>query len=202
MQLSKHDLTQLDDAALTPDQLQALSFNLLSDLKLAHERLEQNPHNSSRPPGGLAQWERVGKHAGNASEPPADDNERPPRRVMRTRGQVARQPRMRQLRRRHRRRRRSLCRQARAKAIRRDAARRNHEPAVMVASNALQSTISSNITPALRALRGQTASGDGHSRCVRAHLVQNVRESDRSRWVGRQARLFSVVPLAGALIGA
>jgi hypothetical protein len=53
VQLSKHDLAQLDDAALaalTPEQLHALSVKLLADLKLAHERLDRNPRNSSRPP--------------------------------------------------------------------------------------------------------------------------------------------------------
>ena len=61
VQLSKHDLAQLDDealAALSRGQLQRLSVKLLSDLKLAHERLDQNPRNSSRPPSSQAPWER------------------------------------------------------------------------------------------------------------------------------------------------
>jgi len=84
VQLSKHDLAQLDESALaslTPEQLQALSLKLLADLKLAHERLEQNPRNSSRPPSSLAPWERVGRHADNEadneSESPAADEEHP-----------------------------------------------------------------------------------------------------------------------------
>lgn len=61
VQLSKHDLAQLDAdalAALSPEQLQRLSVKLLSDLKLAHERLDQTPRNSSRPPSSQAPWER------------------------------------------------------------------------------------------------------------------------------------------------
>ena len=80
VQLSKHDLAQLDAeafAALSPEQLQRLSLKLLSDLKLAHERLDQSPRNSSRPPSSQAPWERgaggdggVDPQASNAS--PAD----------------------------------------------------------------------------------------------------------------------------------
>ena len=76
MQLSKHDLAQLDEAALSglsPEQLRALSVKLLSDLKLAHERLEQSPRNSSRPPSSVAPWERGGGGVDAPVEPPADD---------------------------------------------------------------------------------------------------------------------------------
>lgn len=61
VQLSKHDLSQLDAealAALSHAQLQGLSEKLLADLKLAHERLDQRPHNSSRPPSSQAPGER------------------------------------------------------------------------------------------------------------------------------------------------
>jgi len=74
VQLSKHDLAQLDDAALaalTPEQLHALSVKLLADLKLAHARLDRNPRNSSRPPSSMAPWERAGEHA---AEPGAADD--------------------------------------------------------------------------------------------------------------------------------
>jgi hypothetical protein len=60
MQLSRHDLSQLDDgylAGLEETSLRALSVKLLADLKEAHERLEQNPSNSSRPPSSRAPWE-------------------------------------------------------------------------------------------------------------------------------------------------
>jgi hypothetical protein len=90
VQLSKHDLAQLDEAALaalTPEQLRALSCKLLADLKLARERLEQNPRNSSRPPSSVAPWERFGQHddaedgesdpAEDAVQAPAADAQRP-----------------------------------------------------------------------------------------------------------------------------
>jgi transposase len=78
VQLSKHDLAQLDEAALaalTPEQLHALSLKLLADLKLALERLEQNPRNSSRPPSSVAPWERFGQHddADDGETDPAED---------------------------------------------------------------------------------------------------------------------------------
>lgn len=60
MHLSRHDLVQLDDAylgGLDEASLRALSARLVADLKEAHERLEQNPSNSSRPPSSRAPWE-------------------------------------------------------------------------------------------------------------------------------------------------
>jgi hypothetical protein len=60
MQLSEHDLKQLDEEylrSLSPDSLQLLSLKLLGDLKEAHDRLNQNPENSSRPPSSRAPWE-------------------------------------------------------------------------------------------------------------------------------------------------
>ena len=60
VQLSKYDLTQLDDkvlAALSWEQLQRRSTKLLVDLKLAHEWLDQTPRNRSRPPSSQAPWE-------------------------------------------------------------------------------------------------------------------------------------------------
>jgi hypothetical protein len=63
VEFSKHDLAQLDVAALaalTPEQLHALPVKLLADLKLAHKRLDRNPRNSSRPPSSMAPWDRGG----------------------------------------------------------------------------------------------------------------------------------------------
>jgi hypothetical protein len=60
MQLSKHDLKQLDEKfvrSLATDKLQILSLKLLGDLREAHDRLNQNPENSSRPPSSRAPWE-------------------------------------------------------------------------------------------------------------------------------------------------
>jgi transposase len=59
MHLSSHDLQQLDEdylRGLSPEQLQALSGKLLADLKEAHDRLNQNPSNSSRPPSTQTPW--------------------------------------------------------------------------------------------------------------------------------------------------
>lgn len=60
VQLSRYDLSQLDEgylASLPEQQLRSLSAKLLADLKAAHERLDQNPSNSSRPPSSRAPWE-------------------------------------------------------------------------------------------------------------------------------------------------
>jgi hypothetical protein len=60
VQLSRYDLSQLDEgylAKLSERQLRSLSAKLLADLKAAHERLDQNPNNSSRPPSSRAPWE-------------------------------------------------------------------------------------------------------------------------------------------------
>jgi hypothetical protein len=61
MHLSDHDLRQLDEAylrTLSPEQAGALLSKALADLKVARERLGQNPSNSSRPPSTRAPWEQ------------------------------------------------------------------------------------------------------------------------------------------------
>ena len=61
MQLSDHDLKQLDEAyvrSLTPEELLTLCLKLLADTKEKTERLNQNPSNSSRPPSTRAPWEK------------------------------------------------------------------------------------------------------------------------------------------------
>jgi hypothetical protein len=66
MQLSDHDLRQLDEAyleSLSEAQARALLSKALADLKTARERLGQNPTNSSRPPSTRAPWEQVGADA-------------------------------------------------------------------------------------------------------------------------------------------
>jgi hypothetical protein len=76
MHLSHDDLTQIDEAvlqALEERALRALSVKLLADLKEAHERLGQNPSNSSRPPSSRAPWEGV-----VPSETASDPGEEPP----------------------------------------------------------------------------------------------------------------------------
>jgi len=61
MQLSNHDLSQLSEEELlnlSEEELRRLSIKLLTDLKEARERLNQNSHNSSRPPSSEAPWEK------------------------------------------------------------------------------------------------------------------------------------------------
>jgi hypothetical protein len=73
VQLSQHDLSQRDaeaSAALNPTQPQGLAEKLLADLKRAHERLDQAPHNRSRLPSSQAPWERS---AGHRSDPADQD---------------------------------------------------------------------------------------------------------------------------------
>ena len=72
VQLSRFDLSQLDEgylAKLPEAQLRALSAKLLADLKAAHERLDQNPRNSSRPPSSQAPWERGASAEGGDDAP-------------------------------------------------------------------------------------------------------------------------------------
>ncbi len=71
MQLSEHDLKQLDEEkirSLQAEALQTLSLKLLADLKEARDRLNQSPDNSSRPPSTRAPWE-------GADTDPQDDSE-------------------------------------------------------------------------------------------------------------------------------
>ncbi|MBP6808315.1 MAG: IS66 family transposase [Chromatiaceae bacterium] len=59
MHLSDHDLKQLDEdylRGLPAESLRLLSGKLLADLKEAHDRLNQNPSNSSRPPSTRPPW--------------------------------------------------------------------------------------------------------------------------------------------------
>jgi hypothetical protein len=61
MQLSNDDLSQLDETELlnlSEAELRRISIKLLTDLKEARERLNQNSHNSSRPPSSEAPWEK------------------------------------------------------------------------------------------------------------------------------------------------
>jgi hypothetical protein len=62
MRLSLHDLKQLDEEtilSLQTERLQALALKLLADVKELHDRLNQGPDNSSRPPSSRAPWERA-----------------------------------------------------------------------------------------------------------------------------------------------
>lgn len=76
MVLGEQDLLQIDEAFLRrlldsdPEALLGLSIKLTDDLKEAHERLNQNPSNSSKPPGSQAPWDKGLDD--NASEPEQD----------------------------------------------------------------------------------------------------------------------------------
>ena len=64
MQLSNDELSQLgeeDLLNLSEKDLRRISVKLLTDLKEARERLNQNSHNSSRPPSSEAPWEKETK---------------------------------------------------------------------------------------------------------------------------------------------
>lgn len=59
MNLSDHDLCQLEESyvrSLAYDQLMVLSLKLLADLKVARDRLNRTPQNSSVPPGSQPPW--------------------------------------------------------------------------------------------------------------------------------------------------
>ena len=77
MDLSDHNLSQLDEEALLklPEEaLRKLSVRLLKDLKEARERLKQNSRNSSRPPGSEAPWEKISKESdSNRDRDESDD---------------------------------------------------------------------------------------------------------------------------------
>ena len=74
MQLKVNDLRQLDADTLRrlhqrdPDALLGLSVRLLDDLKEAHERLNQSPQNSSRPPSSCGPWHRPGSEPEETSD--------------------------------------------------------------------------------------------------------------------------------------
>jgi len=85
MQLSNDELIQLDEEELlnlSEDELRRISIKLLVDLKEARERLNQNSHNSSRPPGSEAPWEKEAQQetSSNHSEESndSDKNKLPP----------------------------------------------------------------------------------------------------------------------------
>ena len=88
MQLSDDDLSQLDEEGLlnfSEADLRRISVKLLTDLKEARERLNQNSHNSSRPPSSEAPWEKetqqeTSTHHSEETEEnqSSDKNESPP----------------------------------------------------------------------------------------------------------------------------
>lgn len=62
MKFSRYDLKQIDNDTidkLEQDHLRTLSKRLLSDLKEAIDRLNQNSNNSSRPSSSMSPWEQI-----------------------------------------------------------------------------------------------------------------------------------------------
>jgi len=71
MLLKTHSLRQIDEAyirGLPREEVDRLSVKLLNDLKEAHERLNQNPSNSSVPPSARAPWLSNDEGAGDEDE--------------------------------------------------------------------------------------------------------------------------------------
>ena len=57
--ISDHDLLQMDEAwqdRLPEPKIRNLLKRTLEDLRVARDRLNQNPGNSSRPPGSMPPW--------------------------------------------------------------------------------------------------------------------------------------------------
>lgn len=78
MQLSTQDLSQLNEEDLLnlpEEDLRHLSIKLLSDLKEARERMNQNSSNSSRPPSSEAPWDKANKDKGMDQSLDKPDNQ-------------------------------------------------------------------------------------------------------------------------------
>jgi hypothetical protein len=87
MRLTDDDLKQLSQeylASLSPEQLLHLSAKMLDDLRVARDRLNQTPHNSSRPSGSYAPWQQANpsdkkepsETTVTETEPPAEEEGR------------------------------------------------------------------------------------------------------------------------------
>lgn len=80
MIINDHDLRQLNEKRLQvlqakdPAALLKLTNQLLDDLKEARERLNQNPSNSSRPPGSQDPWLRIEEVASTEDDDEAPDD--------------------------------------------------------------------------------------------------------------------------------
>jgi hypothetical protein len=83
MHLGQHDLCQMDFdylRSLSPEALVAVSERLLQDLKEAHERLAQDPTNSSKPPSSQPAY--LGRPwGGDESDRGEEADPTPPHRV-------------------------------------------------------------------------------------------------------------------------
>ncbi len=78
--LSDHDLRQMDPAwqqHQSDGTVRALLARALDDLRLARDRLNQTPANSSRPSGSMAPWQRGGATVGDGALEAELDHEQP-----------------------------------------------------------------------------------------------------------------------------
>lgn len=78
MTLSDHDLRQLDESymgSLAHDQLMVLSIKLLSDLKVARDRLNRTSQNSSVPSGSQPPWTGITKKNADSDTDEDDTDE-------------------------------------------------------------------------------------------------------------------------------
>ena len=69
--LSDHDLKQMDEAwqrHQSDETVRGLLARALEDLRLARDRLNQTPDNSSRPPGSMPPWQRGAGTAGDTAQ--------------------------------------------------------------------------------------------------------------------------------------
>ena len=77
MKLSDYDLRQIDEERinkLSETAVKNLSITLLSDLKEARERLNQNSKNSSIPPSSEAPWDKASKYEDEEKDDESSDD--------------------------------------------------------------------------------------------------------------------------------
>ena len=75
MRLTDFDLRQMDEkylAGRTPEQLLYLSAKLLEELKLARDRLNRTPDNSSMPPSSQVPWDKSGAQLDDDDQAPQE----------------------------------------------------------------------------------------------------------------------------------
>ena len=76
MEISNHSLPQITPEVLdklTRDELLPLSVKLLKDLKELHDRINQNPNNSSRPSSSMPTWEKSNDLGNDKHETAGDE---------------------------------------------------------------------------------------------------------------------------------
>ncbi len=76
--ISDHDLKQMDEVwqdKLPEPKVRTLLKRTLEDLRVARDRLNQNPENSSRPPGSMPPWQRGDATAKDTATAEADEQD-------------------------------------------------------------------------------------------------------------------------------